>query len=192
MPHITATPAAEDWESFLSLRARELRHGGRLVLVLPGLNDGGLTGFESLFDEANAALAEMVDEGVITAGERERMALAGFPRRRSDLLVPFARNGHFRGLTAEHCELSALPDAGWAEYERDGDKEMLAARQARFFRSAFVPSLACALTGASSNGACGAFADRLEETLKRRLANHPGPLNSWVQTIVLAKQSPGS
>ena len=180
--------AAEDWESFLSLRARELRPGGRLVVVLPGLNDGGLTGFESLFDEANAALAEMVDEGVITAGEREGMALAGFPRLRSDLLAPFARNGHFRGLAAEHCELSALPDAAWAEYERDGNKEMLAARHARFFRTAFAPSLASALNGAADAVVCQAFADRLEDVLKRRMVNQPQPLHTFVQTIVLAKQ----
>jgi hypothetical protein len=55
-------------------------------------------------------------------------------------------------------------------------------------RSAFAPSLACALSGAGVNGAGSAFADRLEDTLKRRLANRPAPLHSFVQTIVLAKQ----
>ena len=33
--------AADDWRLFLSLRTRELRAGGRLVVVLPGLSDGG-------------------------------------------------------------------------------------------------------------------------------------------------------
>jgi len=32
----------EDWQKFLSLRATELRPGGRLVVVLPGADDDGL------------------------------------------------------------------------------------------------------------------------------------------------------
>src|ERR1700685_2760749 len=43
----------EDWKFFLSLRADELRPGGRLVVVLPGLNDDGEAGFEPLFAQAN-------------------------------------------------------------------------------------------------------------------------------------------
>ena len=41
--------AALDWEAFLSLRAAELRPGGRLVVALPSLfTDDGLTGFAPL------------------------------------------------------------------------------------------------------------------------------------------------
>ena len=54
---------AEDWKSFLSLRAIELRAGARLVVVLPGLGDDSSSGFEPLFRHANEALAEMVTEG---------------------------------------------------------------------------------------------------------------------------------
>jgi hypothetical protein len=184
---------AEDWESFLSLRSRELQPGGRLVVVLPGLGDDGelSLGLEVLFDHANAILAEMVDRGAITADERAQMVLASYPRRRGQLLAPFDSSGQFCGLTVEHCDLSIVPDAAWAEYERDGNKEMLATRQARFFRTAFAPSLACALAAAADPAACGAFAERLEDRLKRRLANQPTPLHSFVQTIVLAKQGPG-
>ncbi len=59
--------AAEDWKLFLSLRSSELKVGGRLVVVLPGFNDEGVTGFEPIFKHANEALAEMVAEGTITA-----------------------------------------------------------------------------------------------------------------------------
>src|SRR5215471_21039296 len=45
--------AAEDWKLFLSLRARELRAGGRLIVVLPALDDDGVAGFEHLFARAN-------------------------------------------------------------------------------------------------------------------------------------------
>jgi SAM dependent carboxyl methyltransferase len=177
--------AADDWRFFLSLRASELRLGGRLVVVLPGLNDEGAAGFELLFDQANGALSEMVAEGAISTEERAGMVLGAYPRRRSELLAPFNTDGQFRGLTVEHCELSVLPDAAWADYEQDANREVLATRHARFFRSIFVPSLASAICG---EGQRNVFPDRLEEKLKRRLAERPVPLHSFVQTIVLAKQ----
>ena len=44
--------AAKDWETFLTLRARELRPRGRLIVLLPGIGHDGQSGFESLFDQA--------------------------------------------------------------------------------------------------------------------------------------------
>jgi SAM dependent carboxyl methyltransferase len=111
--------AADDWKFFLSLRAKELRAGGRLVVVLPGLNDEGLTGFEPLFSHAKSALAEMVAEGTITDDECARMVRGTYPRRKCELLAPFGADGQFLGLTVEHCEHFGLPDAAWTEYERD-------------------------------------------------------------------------
>jgi long-chain acyl-CoA synthetase len=181
--------AAHDWETFLSLRASELRPGGRLVVVLPGLNDDGVSGLEDLYDHANAALGEMADEGAITTDERARMVVGSYARRRSHLLEPFSPDGEFHGLTVEHCGLSVLPDPAWAACDRDGDKDALATRYAQSFRANFAPSLASALTGAGDDGAIRAFADRLEGGLKRRLAGRPAPLHSFVQTMVLAKRS---
>jgi hypothetical protein len=49
--------AAQDWKAFLTLRARELRRGGRLVVVLPGLSDDGNVGdIADLFNHANGVL----------------------------------------------------------------------------------------------------------------------------------------
>src|SRR5580658_1587150 len=108
---------ADDWKSFLSLRAGELRPGGRLVVVLPALNDDGAAGFEPLFMHANESLSEMVAEGAIAGEERVRMMLGTYPRRRSELLAPFSRDGQFGGLTVEVCDLAELPDAAWTDYE---------------------------------------------------------------------------
>jgi SAM dependent carboxyl methyltransferase len=180
--------AAEDWASFLALRVTELRPGGRLIVVLPGRDDDGTSGFDSLFGTANRVLGELVDEGTIKADERARMVLATFPRRRRDLLAPFSQNGQFRGLRVEHCGLAALPDAAWADYERDGDKETLATRHARFFRAVFAPSLSAALNGSGNGASSSAFSDRLEQVLARRLMSEPEPIHSFVQTMVLAKR----
>lgn len=177
--------AAEDWNLFLSLRSNELRPGGRLVVVLPALNDDGGAGLEPLFANANDVLVEMVAEGMISAKERAQMVLGSYPRRRSELLTPFA-DGQFRGLMLERCDLTRLLDAAWADYERDKDKEVLATRHARFFRAIFVPSLASALEDSEARTH---FADCVEQKLTRRFANNPVALHSFVQTIVLAKQS---
>ncbi len=181
--------AAEDWKAFLSLRAGELRLGGRLIVVLPALNDDGVAGLEVLMDHANAALAEMVADGALRAEERERMVLGSCPRRRSDLLAPFQADGQFEGLSVECCELISLPDSAWADYERDGDKEALVTKHALFFRAIFVPSLALGLTDAHDPAQRRIFADRFENGLKRRLAKQPAPLHSFVQILVVPKRA---
>jgi SAM dependent carboxyl methyltransferase len=179
--------AAEDWKSFLMLRARELRPGARLVIVLAARNDEGFSGLEGLMDEANAELADMVSEGAIRAEERARMVLGSWLRRRSDLLAPFADDGRFHRLAVECCDLSPVADPLWADYEVDRDRAALAAKRARLFRSNFAPSLASALKHAG-NGASHAFADRLEKGLERRLLNHAAPARPLVQTMVVVKE----
>jgi hypothetical protein len=178
---------ARDWERFLSLRAAELRPGGRLIVVVPGANDDGTSAFHDIMDRANATLADMVDEGAIAAGEREKMALGVWPRRRRDLLEPFDGDGQHDGLTVEHCETNILPDAAWADFERDGDKEALATKHALFFRTIFAPTLAGALKRGADPKRRLAFLAQLESGLRRRLADRPQPIHSRVVTLVLAK-----
>ena len=181
--------SAKDWETFLSLRARELRPGGRLVVVLPALADDGSAGFEHIFQQANAVLTEMVADGAVTHEERSRMVIAAYPRRKRDLLAPFAANGKFQQLTVESCEMFELPDFAWTDYQRDGDKEALSSKHALFFRSIFVPSLASALVRVreGDSEALATFSNQIEQRLKRRLAGQPTPMHSFVQSIVLAK-----
>jgi hypothetical protein len=180
----------QDWEAFLILRARELRPGGRLVVALPGIADDGSVGLEPIFDHANAVLEEMVADGAITSEERSRMALRAHPRRQRDLLATFANGGEFRQLTLEDFQMSEVPDHAWAQYDRDRNKEALATKRALFFRSIFVPSLACALDSRRvGNGeALATFGDEFERRLKRRLASESTPLNSFVQTLLVAKK----
>src|SRR5215472_2576245 len=160
--------AADDWRSFLSLRARELRSGGRLVVVLPGLNDAGAAGFEALFECANAVLEELVHERVIRKEDRERMVLGSYPRRRAQLLEPFSVDGQFESLSVEHCEIFDLPDAAWADYELNGNVEALVSRHAAFFRAIFVPSLASAIDDTAMRAA---FAECVEQKLKQHLSD---------------------
>jgi hypothetical protein len=178
----------QDWESFLSLRASELRPGGRLLVVVPGANEEGVSGFEEIMDQANAVLIDMVADGSITAAEYASMVLGVWPRRRSELLQPFAQNDRYQNLTVEHCETTVLEDPAWADFERDGNKEVLANKQAAFYRSVFAPSLAVSLTAADNADACRAFGDRLEYGLQRTRMATPVAINSLVETIILTKQ----
>jgi hypothetical protein len=182
--------AAEDWQNFLSLRARELRPGGRMVVVLPAMTDDGSVTLEPLFDHANAVLEAMVTEGVITSDERSRMAIRVHPTRERDRLVPFERNGEFELLVVENSRMSEVSDTAWEQFEIDRDVDALATRRALFVRSLFAPSLASALSPApGTNGAAGiAFADQMERRLKQRLMVHPQEMRTFAHTIVLAKK----
>jgi len=186
--------AAQDWKTFLALRARELHPGGRLLVVLPGIADDGSLGLEPIFDHANAVLEEMVADGAITAAERSRMVLQAHLRRKQELLAPFADDRKFQQLTVEDFAMSQVSDSAWDQFGCDRDVEALTTKRALFFRSIFAPSLACALSPArAGNGeATGIFADELEQRLKRRLASQPAAMPSVVQTILLAKQEGGA
>ena len=157
------------------------------MVVVPGADEDGWSGFETIMDQANSVLTDMVVDRAITIDERERMALGVWPRRRCDLLAPFVVNGQFRGLMVELCETAALADPAWADYRRDGNKEALVNKQAAYYRSTFAPSLASALDRVHDAEACRAFSDRLEHGLNERLMANPAPINSLVETVVLAK-----
>jgi hypothetical protein len=180
--------AALDWQTFLSLRAAELRPGGRLVVALPALADDGTIAFGPMMDHANAVLSELVTTSLITAEERARMTLASCPRRERDLLAPFARHGQFKGLRVERSTTSVGADTAWAEYELDKNPETLARKRALFFRAIFVPSLTQALRPGRGAEERQQFSATLEAGLRRRLVDYPARIDHLVGMIVLAKQ----
>jgi hypothetical protein len=184
--------AALDWAHFLSLRARELRPGGRLVVALPSLDHDGSTHFSTLMDHANATLGDLVDAGVISALERGRMTIASCPRRQQDLVAPFGDGGAYQGLVIEHVSTERVPDTAWIDYERDRDAMALATKRALFFRVIFIPSLAKALAPERTAEERQDFAQRLEDGLRHRLLTKPALLDNLVGIIVLAKQDTGT
>jgi hypothetical protein len=182
---------ARDWETFLSLRARELRSGARLVVVLPALADDGITGFERIMDQANAVLAEMVADGALTAEQRARMALGLTPgaspncwlhsNATSDSSICRWRSSRPPRFRTLHGPITNGTETGKA----------LATKPALFFRSIFMPSLASALDRVRSGDAeaLRLFGDRLEAGLRERVASQPAAMHSFAQTIVFAKRT---
>ena len=88
--------AARDWEAFLTLRAAELRAGGRLVVALPALDHDGTIGFASMMDHANAELFDLVEGG----SDYRRRA-----RSHDDCRVPATR----AGLAGAVCVRRTVP-----------------------------------------------------------------------------------
>ncbi|HEV2362808.1 MAG TPA: hypothetical protein VGS12_01280 [Caulobacteraceae bacterium] len=181
-----AAQAASDWERFLGLRAQELRAGGRLVVAVPGINAEGEFGFGPVLDDANATLGELVEAGLVKAEERARMVHGAMLRSARDLLAPFS-GGTFGGLTAEHCEVYAVEDVAWGDFERDGDAGALAAKRAAFFRVTYGPTLAGALSPETAPERRRAFLEALEASVQRRQTERPAPMNSFIAAIVVAK-----
>jgi hypothetical protein len=179
--------ADEDWRVFLSHRAKELRHGGRLVILVPARDSDGLVGIEPLMDHANVVFSEMADEGFITSGERERILLPVLPKSKTDLLSPFAESGSFEGLIVEHCQVFPGPDPVWEAYQDHGKPEVLAAQHAGFFRATFGPILAGALDKNGDRDRGIAFIDRLERGLTERVGNDPVEMRAFLGTMVIAR-----
>jgi hypothetical protein len=116
------------------------------------------------------------------------MTLGACPRRERDLLAPFEGTGEFAGLTVERVKTVVALDSAWADYERDGDGEALAAKRALFFRVIFVPTLSQALSPTRSATHQRVFADRLDDLVRRRIARAPARLDHLVGIIVVAKR----
>jgi hypothetical protein len=180
--------ADEDWQCFLSLRAKELREGGRLVIVVAARGDDGLHGLEPLMDHANAVLLEMVEDNTILAAERERIVLPAHPKSLRDLLAPFARDAPFHGLVVEHCEVFAGPDPAWEAFQLHRDAKLMAMHRAGFFRAAFGPTFAGALDHNRSAADRVAFSDRLEQGLMRRVADDPAQMRLVIGVMMIAKE----
>jgi hypothetical protein len=174
---------AEDWRTFLSHRAKELRPGGRLVILTPSRDDNGLHGTEALQDHANDVLAALVGEGFLSAAERERMVLTAHPKSLGDLVEPFT-TGSYQDLVVEHCDVTPGPDPVWAAYEDHQDPARLAAQHAAFFRITFGPTLASALDEQSR---IGMFYQKLEQGITKRVAADPVEMRAVLGTMVIAK-----
>jgi hypothetical protein len=165
-----ARQGAEDWQTFLALRGRELRPGGRLVILLMALDEDGDFGFGPVMDHLQAALTEFVAEGFVAAAEHARMAIPTVGRSRSDLLAPFAASGRFAGLEMVQLDVFEGADPIWDAYEASRDAKALAVSWAAFTRAFTLPTFAAALDGA---GRAAAFGDRLEADLIKRFAAAP-------------------
>jgi hypothetical protein len=168
-----ARQGAEDWQTFLALRGRELRPGGRLVILLMALAEDGDFGFGPVMDHLQEAIKEFVAEGFVAPAEHARMAIPTVGRSRSDLFAPFAASGRFAGLEVVELDVFQGADPIWDAYEASRDVEALAQSWAAFTRAFALPTFTAALDAGSAACRAAAFGDRLEADLVKRFAAAP-------------------
>ena len=179
--------AADDWQRFLVARGRELREGGRLVVLTMAADDRGEFGYGALLQAMYASLVEMTHSGFMQEEELRRMVIPTVGRRRADLLAPFGTEGSFAGLRVEEAEVFCGEDHIWADFERDGDARTFGARWAAFSRASVFPTLAEGLQNGGDPARSEAFMTRLETMTAARLAERPERMLIPLARVLMAK-----
>jgi SAM dependent carboxyl methyltransferase len=187
-----ARQSAEDWGNFLISRGRELRQGGKLVLLMMAVNDQGDFGYRAVLAAMYAALGGLVDEGIISPTEMRRMAIPTLGRSRADLVAPFTDDGRFADLTIEHVDVFEGDDHIWQQYQQDGDAKKFGARWAAFSRASVFQTLAMGLDCANTDPRRIAFIEKLEAGMAARLEVSPEPTVIPLVSVVLVKPNPAS
>lgn len=174
--------SAADWRAFLTNRSRELRSGGRLVVVGGAALDDGSSGAEGLMEMANSALQELITGGELSEEEYVAMTIPTWNRTTAEFLAPFEA-GDAGDLELRRHAARSLPDAYFAAYGKDGDLDAYAANVAGFFRAAFEDSLWSALDPARTDG--DALRSRFDELLRERIATDPASAACEWHVVVL-------
>jgi hypothetical protein len=133
--------ARRDWESILLHRARELRSGGRLVLVNFCQDEAGHylgnTGGVNMHDQFNRHWRALLDADVISWDEYERTNFQQSYRTVAELRAPLEPGGKaFKaGLRLEACEARTVRCPYAAEYQCTGDAHKFASEYLGTLRS---------------------------------------------------------
>lgn len=183
-----ARRAAQDWHEFIAFRGRELRRGGRLVVMTMAVGEDGEFGYRPLFKSVLDALDEFRRDGLITEDEVRGMTIPVFARSEEDFFAPFAPSGRFEQLEIERLEVFHAEDRFWSQYQADSDATTFGAAWAAFIRAAVFPTLLDALAGGRCDPRASQFLDRLEAGVAQRLAAAPEQMQIPLAHLVLIKR----
>ena len=183
-----AKQAAHDWHEFIAFRGRELRRGGRLVVMTMAVDDEGEFGYRPLFASVLDALDEFRRDGLITEDEVHRMSVPVVARSEADFFAPFAPSGRFEQLEIDHLEVFNAEDRFWTQYQTDRDATAFGTAWAAFVRAAVFPTLAGALDGGRDDPRASQFVERLEAGVAQRLAAAPEQMQIPLAHLVLIKR----
>jgi hypothetical protein len=186
-----AKQAAEDWRHFLAARSRELRAGGRLVVLTMALDEQGAFGYRPLLEALYDTLENLRDIQLIDAAEIRRMAIPTVGRSRADLAAPFV-GGAYRGLAIEDLSVFAAEDRIWAQYEADRNAQAFGATWAAFTRASVFPTLATALDPGRGELRPKLFMDQLTAGVANRLAAAPSKIVIPLAQMTLVKSGAAS
>jgi hypothetical protein len=186
-----STQAAEDWQSFLRARGRELCPGGRLVVLTMAVDGKGEFGYRPLMQAMYATLVEMVNSGSLRPDELHRMAIPTVGRSREDFLAPFHGEGIFAGLRVEEVDIFHGEDHVWLEFEQHRDPHRFAAQWAAFSRASVFPTLSEGLDNGHDDLRAAKFVELLEAGIISRLSVRPERMLIPLCKLLLARESDG-
>ncbi len=181
-----ARQAADDWETFLTHRATELRPGARLVILTMARTDAGDFGYRPLLEAMYGSLRAQVAEGLIGEDEAARMAIPTVGRTRAEFSAPFS-TGRFAGLSLHAIDLFEGKDQLWHAFARDGDALAYGARWAAFSAASVLPTLAQNLDVGGQDSRAARFVARMEADMASRLAAAPEPMLIPLAALVIAR-----
>lgn len=183
-----AKQAADDWLAFIGCRGRELRRGGRLVVMTMAVDDAGEFGYRPLLAALVDTLNELAGHGLLSADEVHRMCIPTVGRSKADFMAPFAPKGRFEQLEIEHLEVFDAEDRYWKQYQINKDAAIFGRQWASFLRATVFRTLARALDGGLTDARAEAFFDRLEGGVGERVAAAPEQMQIPMAHLVLIKR----
>jgi hypothetical protein len=184
-----ARQADEDWRSFLTHRAREMRAGARLVILTMARDDSGDFGYRPLLEALYASLLDLIDQGLIRTEEVRRMAIPTVGRTRAEFGSPLGQDGRFAGLAIEHLEVFNGEDRIWQDFERTQDAGAFGAQWAAFSRASVFPTLAAEMDGGRGDPRGPEFLQRMEAGTAKRLAIAPERMSIPLAKMVFVKRT---
>ena len=135
-----AHQAATDWQTILLHRARELKPGGKLVLINFCIDDEGRylgnTGGVNMFDNFNSNWQTFVDDGVISADEYLAMTLPQYYNRVEEFTAPLLQKNsavYKAGLRLADIETAVVPCPFAEDFKQH--------RNAKKFAAAYIPTI---------------------------------------------------
>jgi len=139
---VFAKQASKDWETILLHRARELKPGGRLVLVNFCRDEAGgylgATNGANMFDTFNGIWQQFVDDGVVTAQEYQAMTLPQYYNTVEEFSAPFEdtkSDVYQAGLRLESVDTARVACPFAEDFKTHGDAKRFAGEYLPTIRS---------------------------------------------------------
>ncbi len=135
-----AKHAASDWQTILLHRARELKSGGRLILVNFAIDEAGQylgnTGGINMFDNFNRIWQDFLEQALITETEYKAMTLPQYYNTVEEFSQPFndPDNAVYKaGLRLSEIKTATVECPFAADFEQHNDAEK--------FAQAYIPTI---------------------------------------------------
>lgn len=141
-----ARQADDDLTRFLAARATELAPGGKLLLIIPG-SDNGRSCSDGLYNVLNDAARDLAESGRITQNRYEKFVMPVYFRSLAELTAPLTRaSSPVRdAFSIDRAETLIPPTPFEDDFRRTGDTEAYATAFAGFLRAFSEPVAAACL-----------------------------------------------